>query len=56
MNKLGSGFEGVQPTKKSTVPCLGPTQIAFLDVDNDKKTDVGVAGNGCISGLFNQSL
>ena len=56
LNQGGNGFEGAAAIKRSTSPCASPFQIALLDVDVDGKTDIGVAGNQCISGLFNQSM
>ncbi len=55
LNKQGMGFEGLTALKKSA-QCMGPYQIMFLDVDIDGKADVGVVGNQCIAGFFNQSM
>lgn len=55
LNKQGAGFEGLTPLKKAA-QCAKPYQIMFLDVDIDGKADVGVVGNQCIAGFFNQSM
>ena len=55
LNKQGMGFEGVQPFKQ-TLSCVMPHRVALIDVDKDKRNDLGVAGQGCLAGLFNQSL
>lgn len=54
LNKQGTGFEGLTPLKKAA-QCSKPYQIIFLDVDIDGKADVGIVGDQCIAGFFNQS-
>ncbi len=54
LNKQGAGFEGLTPLKKAA-QCSKPYQIIFLDVDIDGKADVGIVGDQCIAGFFNQS-
>lgn len=53
-NRQGAGFEGLTPVKKSA-QCPSPYQVMQMDVDLDGRTDIGVVGNGCIAGMFNQS-
>lgn len=53
-NRQGAGFEGLTPLKKSA-QCSSPYQVMQIDLDMDGKADIGVVGNGCIAGLFNQS-
>lgn len=54
LNNRGMGFESAKLISQSA-GCAMPNQVAILDVDNDGRSDIGVGGNGCISGLFNQS-
>ena len=47
-------FQGLTLLKKAA-QCSKPYQIIFLDVDIDGKADVGIVGDQCIAGFFNQS-
>lgn len=54
LNNRGMGFENAKLISQDA-GCPMPNQVAILDVDNDGRADIGIGGNGCISGLFNQS-
>lgn len=58
LNKQGSGFEGVQRISQSS-GCNRPFAPMMFDIDNDKRTDIGLAGDGitagCVSIFLNQS-
>ena len=59
LNKQGMGFEGATAISQGTCPM--PFIVEALDVDNDGRADLGVAGlgsgtQGCLSILFNQTM